>query len=278
MSETASKFQTDYLSTSGVYKIPFTILILILQLLAGGVVIWLVNAWYINGIYFLLSGEYLFQPFFEAAWYYWLFLPLNVYGNVYLFAFSIIFFSAVIFKLLNLLSPPKEGAFERKSKDWKYAHRRFWTAYLPVWLARALPLPWLDIVTYRILGAKMGKNVVLYEGYVDPLFIKIGDFTMTSLNICIFSHLIFHDKLIIKRVSIGKACVVGPHSIISPGTILHDGAILGANSYTWIDQELEGDIIHIGRPASLKLPIQSVEESIKKVRDIEKEQPKEEDR
>ena len=48
----------------------------------------------------------------------------------------------------------------------------------------------------------------MYEGYIDPLFVEIGDFTMTSLNICIFSHLIYHDGVFIKKVKIGKACVV----------------------------------------------------------------------
>ena len=62
-------------------------------------------------------------------------------------------------------------------------HRRFWNAYLPIWLARALPLPWADIVVYRFFGVKVGKNVVAYEGYIDPEFVEIEDFTMTSLHI-----------------------------------------------------------------------------------------------
>ncbi|GAI01828.1 unnamed protein product, partial [marine sediment metagenome] len=53
--------------------------------------------------------------------------------------------------------------------------------------------------------------------------------SMTSLNICIFSHLIYQDKILIKKVKIGKACVVGPHTIVSPGTIMHDFAVLGVN-------------------------------------------------
>jgi hypothetical protein len=42
---------------------------------------------------------------------------------------------------------------------------------------------------------------------------------------------------------------------------MHDRAILGANSYTWIDQELESDLIHLGTPINIKIPIQTVEES-----------------
>ncbi|MFX1360216.1 MAG: hypothetical protein ACFE8T_07735 [Promethearchaeota archaeon] len=259
--------EIEFLSTSGVYKTPFT-LIIILQLFIGGIVLILVNLWFVNSLYYLLTGSEFYSLEPTPAWYYWLLVPLNIYGNIFLFTFTVILFSAVIFKILNKLLPPQEGIFERRSKQWKYTHRKFWTAYFPLWLARALPLPWMDIIFYRLFGIKVGKNVVLYEGYVDPLFVEIGNFTMTSLNICIFSHLIYHDKILIKRVKIGEACVVGPHTIVAPGTVMQDRAILGVNSYTWIGQELESDLIHVGTPASIKLPIQSLEDSREKAEKI----------
>jgi hypothetical protein len=257
------KIELEFISTSGVYKTPFS-LIVIVQLFIGGLVLLFVNLWFINSLYYLLTGTEFYSFGLKAEWYYWLLLPLNIYGNIFLFVFTIILFSAGIFRLLNKVSQPKEGIFERGSKDWKYMHRRFWTAYFPIWLARALPLPWLDIIAYRFFGTRVGSSVVLYEGYVDPEFVEIGDFTMTSLNICIFSHLIYRDKVLIKKVKIGKACVVGPHTIISPGTVMEDFAVLGVNSYTKINQNLKGNLIHVGTPVSLTLPIQSVEESQQK--------------
>jgi len=265
--EEDSQFDLDVISTSGVYKTPFSLIILI-QLFIGGLVLFVVNLWFINSLYYLLTGTEFYSFGLKAEWYYWLLLPLNIYGNIFLFVFIVIFFSGGIFRILNKISPPQEGIFERGSKDWKYMHRRFWTAFFPIWLARALPLPWLDIIAYRSFGTKVGRSVVLYEGYIDPLFVEIDDFTMTSLNICIFSHLIYQDKLLIKRVKIGKACVVGPHTIIAPGTIMEDFAVLGVNSYTEINQRLKGNLIHVGTPVSITLPIQSVEESQQKAEKI----------
>ncbi|MFW9970887.1 MAG: hypothetical protein ACFFDF_11875 [Candidatus Odinarchaeota archaeon] len=265
-----SKFKIEYISTSGVYKTPFT-LIMILEFLTGCLLIILVNIWFYNDLYYLLTGKRIIPFLLIGQWWEWFLLPLNIYGNLLLFAFSIILFSTLIFKILNKLHPPKEGVFKRGSKEWIYTHRRFWTAYFPIWLARSLPLPWSDIFVYRFMGVHIGKNVVAYEGYIDPELIEIGDFTMTSLNICIFSHLIYHDRILIKKVKIGKACIVGPHTIISPGTVLQDGAVLGVNSYTWTDQVLEGDLIHVGIPVSMTLPIQSVEESQKKAERVKSE-------
>jgi hypothetical protein len=255
-----TKFKIDYISTSGVYKTSFT-LIMILQFFVGCVIIIVVNIWFYNDLYYLLTGKTIIPFLLIGQWWEWFLLPLNIYGNLLLFAFSIILFSAVIFKILNKFYPPREGIFERGSKEWKYTHRRFWTAYFPIWLARSLPLPWSDIFVYRFLGVHIGRNVVAYEGYIDPELIEIGDYTMTSLNICIFSHLIYQDRIFIKKVKIGKACIVGPHTIISPGSVLQDGAVLGVNSYTWIEQELKSDLIHVGIPVSMTLPIQSVEVS-----------------
>lgn len=265
--------KVEFISTSGVYKTPFSLVIL-LQLYFGIILVIILNLWYINNLYYFLTGKLIYpMSIIDEDWFFWLLillLPLNIYGNIFLFVFSTIFFSGGVMKLLDWMHPPREGIFERGSKDWKYMHRRFWTAYLPIWLARVSPLPWIDIVCYRLFGVKIGKNVVAYEGYIDPKFVEIGDFSMTSLNICIFSHLIYHDKVIIKKVKIGKACVVGPQTIVSPGTIMKDGAVLGANSYTWIGQELESDLIHVGTPVSINFPIQTLEDSLEKAERIKK--------
>ncbi len=256
----------DVISTSGVFKTPFTLIILV-QLFIGGLVIVGTNLLW-NQSYFALTGHYYFS--FEPIndWVRWILLPPSIYGNIFLFWISVVLSSALIYKILNKIYPPREGVFKRGSKEWKYTHRRFWTAYFPIWLTRALPLPWMDIATYRFFGVHIGKNVVAYEGYIDPELVDIGNFTMTSINICIFSHLIYQDKIIIKRVKIGNACVVGPQTVISPGTVMQDGAILGVNSYTNIGQELEGNLIHVGTPVSLTLPIQSLEESQEKAKKI----------
>ena len=52
---------------------------------------------------------------------------------------------------------------------------------------------------------------------------------------------------------------------------MRDGAVLGANSYTWIGQELEGDLIHVGTPVNKTFKIQSLEESQEKTEKVRKD-------
>jgi len=181
-----SEINAEYISTSGVYKTPFSLIIL-LQLFIGSMVSVFVNIWFYNDLYYLLTGKRFLSFVLIGQWWEWFLLPLNLYGNLFLFSFSIIFFSGGINRVLNRLCPPKEGIFNRGSKEWKYTHRRFWNAYFPIWLARAIPIPWSDIFVYRLYGVSIGKNVVAYEGYIDPEFIEIGDYTMTSLNLYFFT-------------------------------------------------------------------------------------------
>ena len=275
MSDSSHIVQTHkklpFISTSGVYKTPFT-LIIVLQLFIGSIVVFFVNLWFLNRITFLLTGNIMYKLTSDVSWYEWLLLPLNIYGNIFLFFIVIALFSALILRFLNWMHPLKEGIFQKGSKDWKYMHRRFWTAYLPIWLARALPLPWMDVVCYNLFGTKVGKKVVAYEGYIDPFLVEIGDFTMTSLNTFIFSHLLYHDEIVIKRVKIGNYCIIGPQTLISPGTIMEKGAILGANSYTWVNQQLQSDLIHVGIPVDKSFPIQTIEKSREKVDKIRKKE------
>ncbi|MBY9007874.1 MAG: hypothetical protein KGD63_14125 [Candidatus Lokiarchaeota archaeon] len=260
------KFEIEYVSSSGVYKTPFT-LVVFFEFFISFTIILLINLWYINSLYYSVTGERFIDSWSGGDWWYWLLLPLNIYGNIFLFFIINLMISKIIYSILNVIHPPKEGLFDNGSKDWKFMHRRFWTVYFPIWLARALPLPWSDIFVYRVFGIKVGKNVVLYEGYIDPEFIEIGNDTMTSLHVCIFSHLIYHDRVFIKKVKIGKKCIISAHSIILPGTVIKDEAILGANSYTNINQILESNLIHTGLPAIRSFNPKSIEELKSKVKD-----------
>jgi acetyltransferase-like isoleucine patch superfamily enzyme len=260
------------ISTSGVFKDKAS-LFLLFEFISGIFIIILTSLWLID---YLING----------FWFLWFLVPLSIYGSLFLYTFSITFIAFLLLRLINRIHPPKEGIFERNSKDWKYWRYRYWITYLPLWLVRALPLPWMDISVYRMFGVKLGRAVCIYDSWVDPEFVTIGDHTMTSLNTMIHSHLIYNDKLYIKHVIIGKNCIVGPQTVISPGTIIKEGAILGANSVTKIDQVLESGLIHIGIPAVKSFPISSIEEAEEKLiklgknKFIEKKKPnyKEEDK
>lgn len=218
-------------------------LIILFQFSFGIFLLFAVNWWYFD---FIIT---------KHAWYFLLLLPFSLYGDLWLFTFGIASLSAAIIRILRLIHLPQEGIFELDSKEFKYYKMRYWSAYFSIWLVRAIPLPWVDFIVAKMLGSKIGRNVCLYDSWIDIELVDIGDHVMTSLNTSIMSHAVYQDKFIQLRTILEKNSISGAQSVIAPGTVLEEGAILGANCSTYIGQRLKGNVIHLGAPANKIIPI-----------------------
>jgi hypothetical protein len=161
----------------------------------------------------------------------------------------------VLLKILRYLEPPKEGMFPLNGREYIYYCRRFRISYFALYLFRALPLPWADIVPFRMFGVKVGKNVVLYDAWIDTEFVEISDFVMISLNAALISHCVYQNKFLVQKVVIKKNAIVGSESVVAPGTVFGEGSILGGNATTKIGQQLEPYATHVGNPISRVIPV-----------------------
>jgi len=91
------------------------------------------------------------------------------------------------------------------------------------------------ILYYRLLGAKIGKNVTIDKmatlGEYDLLEIRDG----ANLDKCICRAFAVerNTTMYLGRVRIGAAASVGRSSIVAPGTVVPDNACIGPNSSSW---------------------------------------------
>jgi acetyltransferase-like isoleucine patch superfamily enzyme len=203
----------------------------------------------------LIAVNYPYIIAVESNWLYLILLPFNIYGNFFLFALIAGFLAWIDLKILRFIEPPKEGIFPLDGREFKYYCRRFRICYYAIYIFRALPLPWADMVAFKMFGVKVGKNVVLYDAWMDSEFIEVGDFVMLSLNSALISHCIYQNKFLVRKVIIKKNAIVGAESVVAPGTIFEEGAILGGNATTLIGQHLEAYATHVGNPISRILPV-----------------------
>lgn len=220
--------------------------LVVIEMLSSFVICYYINAWY----YFWAIPT---NPWFL------LLLPLNILGNIMLYALIVACVGWIILQLLRAIEPPKEGMFPIDGREFRYYCRRFMVCYYSAYLFRSLPIPWADMVAFRMFGVKVGKNVVLYDAWVDPELIEIGDFVMLSLNAALISHCVYQNHFYVKKVVVSKNCIVGTQSVVAPGTFMEEGAILGGDASTIVNQRLEGYMTHVGNPAWKKLPIKVVE-------------------
>ncbi len=150
-----------------------------------------------------------------------------------------------------MIHHPIEGIFPRnpKNKDFKYWSLRAVIKKLPLYISHTSPVPWADTFIFKLFGNSVDIKTPLYDGWIDTEFLEIGRGTLIGQGAVIMTSMITTDNLIIKRVKIGKDCLIGAQSVISPGTIIRNRAILGALSNTTVDQELEENWIYFGTPA-----------------------------
>lgn len=103
---------------------------------------------------------------------------------------------------------------------------------------------------FRLLGAKLGKNVQFNSKYVfDASLLEIGDNTVVGGGAIINCHIVERGKLILRKVRIGRNVTIGSHSTIMPGCEIGDRAIIGASVVLLKDTKVESRDIWYGHKA-----------------------------
>ncbi len=212
----------------------------------------------------IIAMRYINEPYylfmFANPWMY-IFLPISIYGLVWQFNGLTLILSWIIYQIFKLIEPPKEGEFSIDSREFRLYCYRFWIIYYMTYVSRAMSLPWVDYLAYRIFSLKTGGNNVLYDSWIDPEFLEIGENCMISLNTQLFSHCIYRDKFVVKKIILEDSAIAGAGAIIAPGTIIRKGAVLGASSSTKMDQNLKQFCIHVGAPVKHSMPIKVIDET-----------------
>ncbi len=109
--------------------------------------------------------------------------------------------------------------------------------------------PFINIF-YRLMGAKLGKNVQINSKYCADLgLLEIGDKTVIGGHATVIGHSFERGRLILKKVKIGKNAVIGLNSVVLPGAEIGDGAILAAGAVLSKNAVLEPRSVYVGVPA-----------------------------
>jgi acetyltransferase-like isoleucine patch superfamily enzyme len=103
---------------------------------------------------------------------------------------------------------------------------------------------------FRLLGAKLGKNVQFNSKFVfDASLLEIGDSTVIGGGAIINCHIVERGKLILKKVKIGRHVTIGSHATIMPGCEIGDNAIIAASAVLLKNTKVEPRDVWFGLPA-----------------------------
>jgi acetyltransferase-like isoleucine patch superfamily enzyme len=180
-----------------------------------------------------------------------LWLPLVLFGSIYIFILACILFSKLFLILINLIHKPKEGIFRAEIGDTDF---EFWALRtelkkIALWFMRNSPLPWTDVIALRLFGVDMDSSSHLNDAWCDAEFIKFGRKNLIGQGATIMSSMVVGRYLIIKKVVCGDYIMIGGHTTIAPGTIMGEESVIGALSSTTVNQILEPNWVYFGIPA-----------------------------
>ncbi len=199
-----------------------------------------------------------------------LFLPLFLLSLMFLFIFTSFFFCKMLLILINLMCTPKEGIFRIDNKDpnFEFWKLRIELKKIVLWFLRNWPLPWLDVVAFRLLGVKMDFSSHLNDAWVDCEFIEFGKNITVGQGAVLMSSMVVGNYLIIKKITLDDFSLIGGQSTIAPGTHLGKDTVLGAVSVTALNQNLDDGWVYGGILARKFKPNKYAEErkaSIQKI-------------
>ena len=178
----------------------------------------------------------------------------------YLFLFSLVYCLCCCWRIRRL--PKREFALKTKedfkkdflgSKSMMYSYfvKLIYLGYF--WkVANLLPMGML-VSLNRLMGAKIGKsvNVIVPGTILDPDIIEIGDNTTIGGDAIISGHIAGPDMLELKRIKIGKNCLIGARSFIWPGVTMEDNVKVGAGAIVLKDTYLPANSVWVGVPAKI---------------------------
>ena len=100
---------------------------------------------------------------------------------------------------------------------------------------------------YRVLGARLGRNVQINSKFcADASLLEIGDGSVIGGHATVIGHVFEHDRLILRKVKIGKRVVVGLNAIVLPGSEIGDGALIAAGAVLPKDAKIRPRSVYLG--------------------------------
>jgi acetyltransferase-like isoleucine patch superfamily enzyme len=107
-----------------------------------------------------------------------------------------------------------------------------------------------SILFFRLMGAKVGKNVQINsKKCFDLSLIEIGDNAVIGGYATVMCHSFERNRLILRKVKIGKNVVLGLNSVVMSGAEIGEGAFITAGAILGKNKQVAPYSVYVGVPA-----------------------------
>ncbi len=173
-------------------------------------------------------------------------LGLGVMLGYFLYGFTLM---TLIVLISKLLPKPAEGEYPYFSKQsilWFLNDAILFPASKT--FIDFVPLSGINIVYYRLLGAKIGRGVQLNAQLIDCWLVEIEDDVVIGGGAVIVCHVAEAGVLKLKRVKVGQGATIGMGTLVMPGVEIGAGALIGAHSAVLSNKKIPPRTVWVGTP------------------------------
>ena len=163
------------------------------------------------------------------------FLPLEFAGiaKIALFILFLLLSAGLLLRIVRMVCPLKEGVFlldkNREMIAWKLQGFLYIFNLGLLMNTYLVPINLRSLV-YSLLGAKIGRNVMIGGKILEPPLVEIGDFTMLGEDTLITAHTVERDKVELGKIKIGQNVTIGVKAVIMPDVEIGDHSIVAAGA------------------------------------------------
>jgi len=175
-------------------------------------------------------------------------LSISIAGGYFLYTIVVIFVVAAVCFIFRLkIEEGSHYIYSTGTLKWaNYNSLILIVRYTCMNFLRVTPFL---ILFYRMMGAKIGKNVQINTCVIaDCALLEIGDNTVIGGDVTLIAHLAEHNQLVIKKVKIGSNVTLGLMSVIMPGVQIGDRVMVAANAVVRKDTVMPSDTVWGGGP------------------------------
>jgi len=176
-------------------------------------------------------------------------LSLALAGTYFIYGVSLVFIAGFLRIILRLNL--KEGDYSLISVGTaKWVFYNALILLVSVTFMDFMRLTPFASIFYRMMGAKLGKNVLINSKFCrDIALLEIDDGAVIGGHATVIGHSFERNRLILKKVKIGKKAIIGLNAVILPGCEIGDGALIAAGAVLGKNTKVEPLSIYSGVPA-----------------------------
>lgn len=168
--------------------------------------------------------------------------------SYFIYGFSLILIIGLLRTVLRLNL--KEGEYPITSvgmMQWMFINALFYLVSI-TFMDFILLTPFV-VIFFRLMGAKIGKNVQINsKNCADLSLLEIGDNSVIGGHATVICHSFERNRLILRKVKIGKNVVIGLNAVVLGGAEIGDGAFITAGSVLGKNKQVEPHSVYAGVP------------------------------